>query len=214
MNIFTILLSLIMLAVLFVAGVAVLIACFKRRWKMAGVIAAIPAAGFAFISLCREMNDPYVRRPVTEEEVVGTYHLSDEAGLGLEGYKRLQRMGYTDFTGEITFTADGLFRASRIPACCVHGFDETTYPFTGGYFDLDGRWKIQQDGSSWKVWLEHAGHQLRDVPTSSDPAIVRERNCPEGAVNLVKGKPLSIAFEVFNGDFDDIVFSRTSLKIP
>ena len=140
-------------------------------------------------------------------DVVGTYTLAPSSR------DRLGRMGYKSFTGHVTLNPDGSFTAGQVPACCVHGWDESTYPFSGGYYSLSGSWKVAKSSAVYVVRLTLASTHLADKPVISGSSELKDRDAPNQLdIHLMKGSPLSLGFAVFNGDFDDIVFSKLNEK--
>lgn len=155
---------------------------------------------------CRFNLAGYALKEPTAADLVGSYRLNLSHSEG-----RLRRMGYRSFGGEITLKADGSFAASDLPACCVHGWDETVYPFSGGYYSLSGTWKISKESDVYVVSLELAAARMTEPPVTSNPDVPRDAPS-ELKVNLIEGHPLDLGFPIFNGDFDDVVFARNSNK--
>jgi hypothetical protein len=197
---------------LIVGFVAALIAAFMKHWKLAkwfliGTFAT-PLVIFGllcFLSLW--LGDLYVNRPVKTAELVGTYHIDL-----FKSQHRLQKMGYKLFTGEITLSPDGKFTAIHLPACCISDQDEEI-PSTGGYYNLTGSWEVRpssQIGSvTYEVHLSFlkavlSGNTVENQLIASEPN--NEPN--ELHVNLLNRTPIALGFSIFNGDFDDILFSR------
>ena len=213
MNIFVILFVLGVLGWFVIGTLAVFIAFFARQMKLAAWLTGITLGGVVvFVGgwvLLAWFTDPYVRHSVPPGDVIGNYQLNQN------GAEAVQHMGYTEFDARIELKADGSFVASHIPACCVHGQDESAYPFSGGYYTLAGHWEIgtpyRSDVEQVQLTLSRADLQGQkpDLPTE----LVKERVAPgELSADLLKGKPLKLGFEVFNGDFDPIVFERVKGK--
>jgi hypothetical protein len=154
------------------------------------------------------LGDPYVRHAVPPSDVVGSYELKPNGS-----WKGVQHMGYTDLNARIELKADGSFEATHLPACCVHGMDESSYPFSGGYYTLAGHWKLGTSYNSdvYQVQLTLSQADLRGQKPDLPPELVKERTAPgELSANLIKGRPFALGFQVFNGDFDPIVFTRAN----
>jgi hypothetical protein len=118
-------------------------------------------------------------------------------------------MGYKSFTGQITLNSDGSFTATNLPACCVHGWDESSYPFSGGLYSLSGTWKTTKSSAVYVVRLTLSGAHMTEPPATTNATVLKDRNAPaELEVHLIKGNPLSLGFSIFNGDFDNVVFSK------
>ena len=156
---------------------------------------------------CRFNLWGHLQEKPTTREVTGTYRL-DLA----QSKERLQKMGYDQFDGWITLAQDGGFTAEQIPACCVHGWDETTYPFSGGYYRLSGTWEIVKTEAVYDVRLTLYRADLRGESPSYDKSSPDNRYSPREApqelkVSILEGRPLYLGFAVFNGDFDHVIFS-------
>jgi hypothetical protein len=121
-------------------------------------------------------------------------------------------MGYGNFEGEITLNPEGTFAATQIPACCIHGWDETTYPFSGGYYTMSGTWQVANQSDVYVVRLQLSTAQISDQPPKQARAVFQEsRAAPQSLdVHLMKGRSLRLGFSIFNGDFDDILFAKGS----
>ena len=118
-------------------------------------------------------------------------------------------MGYKNFNSQITLNSDGSFAATNLPACCVHGWDESSYPFSGGHYSLSGNWKIAQSSAIYVVELSLSAAHMTEPPVTTNATVLKDRDAPgELKVNLIKGNPISLGFSIFNGDFEDIVFSK------
>ena len=145
----------------------------------------------------------------TESELIGSYSLvkSDMAA------SPLIEMGYMDIDCRVNLNGDGSFEATRLPGCCIHGWDERTYPFTGGLYSMIGTWRIVKSSSVFDVELtinsitEHTGLKIED------PDLAKERK-PRATleVALIDGNPIDLGFHIFNGDFDQIRLVRQPSK--
>lgn len=139
-------------------------------------------------------------------EVVGTYELNqiDDAAVPLV------EMGYKDIEGVIELREDGTYRATGVPGCCVHGWDERTYPFTGGSYSFAGGWSIQKSEAVYEVVLRVESITELSGLTIADPELAQERT-PSAELNLtlIRGDPLDVGFDLYNGDFWPVRFTRT-----
>ena len=141
----------------------------------------------------------------TQAELVGSYRLqkADPAATPL------MEMGYTEIDCVVELNADGTYTASRLPGCCIHGWDESSYPFTGGLYSMKGNWTIVPTGSVYDIELtinsftEHTGLVI------ADSELAAERQ-PRSTlkVSLIRGAPIDLGFEVFNGDFWPVRLAR------
>jgi hypothetical protein len=158
------------------------------------------------VAACRYNLAGYLQEAPAATEIVGNYHLDLD-----KSQDRLRRMGYKNFTGQITLGSDGSFTATNLPACCVHGWDESTYPFSGGHYSLSGTWKIAKSSAVYVVSLTLSVATMTEPPVISDASVLKEdRKAPgELQLHLIKGNPLLLGFSIFNGDFDDVVFSKS-----
>lgn len=162
---------------------------------------------FGLYALLLWLGDPYVRHPVPDSDLTANYFLERP-----DTRARLTRMGYVNLTGSIWLKRDGSFEAQNIPACCVHGQDETAYPFSGGYYEMKGNWDtvVSRESKLRSIRLS-IRHSLRTGGTDKVMVGGREElRTPPGKMELplVANKPIAIAFRIFNGDFDNIIFSR------
>ncbi len=158
---------------------------------------------------CRFNSSGYLLEEPALADVVGNYSLDPSSR------DRLASMGYKNFAGHVTLNPDGSFTAEQVPACCVHGLDEAAYPFSGGYYSVSGTWKIAKSTTVYVVQLTLASSRLVDKPARSGASEPKNREAPgRFDVHLMKGGPLSLGFAIFNGDFDNIVFSKMSKRLP
>lgn len=141
----------------------------------------------------------------TKTELIGGYTLK----MGDDAAEALIKMGYTEIDGSIELKEDGTFSAKRIPGCGVHGWDERTYPFTGGLYSFCGTWSIVKNQTVYDVKLEisditeHTGLKIDDKEMS------RERTPPSSInLSLLRGNSIDVGFELFNGDFWPLQFKR------
>ncbi len=184
MNLVLILLGLIELGVLLVAGAVLLFACITRRWKLAAAVVALLVAGWFYL----DSGDLYVRHNVAAAEMVGEYHLDAE----LSRFP-LESMGYKELSGDLILLADGTFRGSHLPSCCLSGNEEKGGSPTDAYRSVTGTWTVGFDPKA-------GGATLGLV---ADDAKIRR------GANIVNDKGLGVDFEVFmSGDFYPVVFSR------
>ena len=155
---------------------------------------------------CRYNSFGYLQQEPAPLEIVGTYRLDLD-----RSQERLRRMGYTNFAGQITLRSDGRFTASDLPACCVHGWDESTWPFSGGHYRLAGTWTVVKSSAVYVVELTSSDATMTEPPVTADPNVLKDRQALSGIrLYLIRGEPLLLGFPIFSGDFDNIVFSRTA----
>jgi hypothetical protein len=151
---------------------------------------------------CRFNVAGYLQEEPAVADVVGSYALDPSSR------DHLGRMGYKSFAGRVTLNPDGSFVADQIPACCVHGRDETFYPFSGGYYGISGSWKVAKSSAVFVIHLTLVSTHVTDKPPPSGSPEPKDRDAPgQFDIHLMRGSPLSLGFPVFNGDFDDIAFS-------
>ena len=147
-----------------------------------------------------------LKKEPTSREVAGTYELTktDDAAAPLV------EMGYSDIQSVIELREDGTYRATGIPGCCVHGFDERTYPFTGGRYSFSGSWSIRKSQAVYEVALQVEAISELSGMTIADSDLAKERK-PHAELNLalIQGEPLDVAFDIFDGDFWPVRFTRT-----
>jgi len=202
MSIVYVLIMLAFWAVALLGLLGLLIACFTRKWTLALIIAAILAALVVYVVFKADENDPYIRQPVAVAELAGTYRPSPGANSSL------QRVGYKVLTGDIEFRSDGTFVATRLPSCCATGEAMAGSPSTE-YYDLSGTWETSRDESAAAIHFPEWKATLWRVSPSAVPVQINDR--PLGLpprINVIKGEPLSIAFQIFqNGDFYDLVYT-------
>lgn len=139
-------------------------------------------------------------------EAVGIYRLTS----GSASAKLLKQMGYHALDSTVSIKPDFTFTGRGVPACCLHGWDENAYPFTGGLYDIEGTWRVVKTQAVYALEftftkvVETTGRQI------ADPKLAKERFIPkEMNVSLIKGEePFTIGFDVFDGDFWPIGFDR------
>jgi len=202
MNIAGAILALYFLGAVLTGVVLIIVACVRRRWKVAVGTCIGLVVGVCVVAGLLTQESPYLHSPVTSESIDGTYRLNY--------VPRIRRMGYSNFAGEITLNPEGNFTATNIPACCIHGWDEITYPFSGGYYTMSGTWQVNKVSDDYVVQLHLSTAQISGQPTEQARAVFREsRAAPQTLdVHLMKGRPLALGFSIFNGDFDDILFTK------
>ena len=153
------------------------------------------------LAACRYNPSGYLQEKPSAIELIGTYNLDLP-----KSQERLRRMGYLSFTGTITLNSDGAFSATNLPACLVHGYDESAYPFSGGHYSLAGAWSVAKSSAVYVVKLAIASAQMTEGPSTNDG---KDRKAPaELNLHIIEGSPLLLGFSIFNGDFDDVVFSQ------
>ncbi|MEO7099281.1 MAG: hypothetical protein ABI162_07955 [Luteolibacter sp.] len=167
-------------------------------------------AACTLISACKSTRfnwyDRLAVKP-TEAELVGSYRLlkaDPDAAPLLE-------MGYTAIDCGVDLRQDRTFSAFRLPGCCLHGWDERMYPFTGGLYSMSGKWAIVKTEAVFEIELtietitEHTGL------TIANPERASERQPPSSRkVSLIQGSPIDLGFEVFNGDFWPVRLARVT----
>jgi len=191
-----------------VGVVALLVACFgKTRTAFQIFLFGVPGIFVALLGsvfLLMWLGDIYVRHPVAETEVIGIYVLSQSAKA------TLQKMGYRNLEGRLTLLADGRFEARDLPACCMHGQDERSNPFTGGYYNLSGTWKMEEFENCAAVELVPKEREFFDAHPNADPVLLKERQVHSSSTkaSVIKGKPFGLGFSIFDGEFFDLIFAR------
>lgn len=141
-------------------------------------------------------------------ELAGDYKLikGDPAAVPLV------EMGYAEINSSLELKADGTFLATGIPGCCVHGFDERTYPFTGGLYSFSGNWSVLKVQEVYDVRLVILEITERTGRTIGDTELEKERRSPSALdLALVRGAgdPVDVGFQIFNGDFWPLRFQKT-----
>lgn len=129
-----------LVGLLCVGLIMMIIACIAKKWRFAGYTLAAwvgVLGAFCLLMWVACYPDLYVREPPAPGELMGTYTLTDRWSVN-----HLNEMGYKVLDGQITLKPDMTFSASRIPACCVHGWDEISWGFSGGYYTLSGTWAL------------------------------------------------------------------------
>jgi len=192
MNIFTLALGLLMLGGAFHSLARLMISLATGSWKRCFKVWAAYSGSIGLICVLLWLGDSYERTSVTKQELVGTYKRSDDAK------QRLSRTGYNDFTGALNLNANGSCGGTRLPACCVHGDDESRSRFTGGYVSFNGTWEVEHVPDVFKVRLE-----LKNLTVEGGS---REGMYDSITLTILRGKPRRLAFLSFNGDFDDLVY--------
>lgn len=92
----------------------------ESRGRIFGSLAGVVGLIYSLLSL----GDPFVRKPIAIHQVTGIYSIDMDLSQA-----RLSLIGYGNLNDRI---ANGDFSGTQIPACCVHGLEELTYPFSGG----------------------------------------------------------------------------------
>lgn len=196
MNIFTLAFGLLMLGGAVHCLVRLLISLATGNWKHTLKVWAAYVGSIGLICLLLWLGDPYERTNVTPQELAGTYMISETAK------QRLSSTGYNDFTGDLTLNANGACSAIRLPACCVHGDDESHGRFRGGYVSFNGTWEVEHIADVFKVRLE-----LKNLTVDGGS---REGMYDSITLAVMRGHPRRLAFSIFNGDFDDLVYEPQS----
>lgn len=196
MNIFTLAFGLLMLGGAIHCLARLLISLATGNWKRTLRVWAAYVGSIGLICLLLWLGDPYERANVTQQELAGTYIISESAK------QRLSNTGYNDFTGTLTLKADGACSATRLPACCVHGDDESHGRFRGGYVSFNGSWEVEHIPDVFKVRLE-----LKNLNVDGGS---REGTYDSITLAVMRGHPRRLAFSIFNGDFDDLVYEPQS----
>jgi hypothetical protein len=209
-NLFYIFVGCLFLGVSLAGLFAVGIACLFKKWKLAGFIVAGTVAVLIAMNGIYYLIFPdiFVRTPVPDTAVIGTYQIDSSWADG-----KLAPMGYKDKSGSLTLNADKRFTANRLPAALIHGQDETVEPRSGGYYELAGTWEIRKsnrlNSELYVVELYIITAKITDQLPHLSPELVRDRQPHEYMeVDLIKGKPLALGFEVYDGDFEDVALVR------
>ena len=192
MNIFTLALGLMMIGGAIYCVVRLLMSLVTCEWKRTLKAWLVFFGSIGFVCLTMWLGDPYERTEVASHELAGTYKISEAAK------QRLARTGYSDFTGVLKLNTNGVCSATRLPACCIRGDDEDHSLFRGGYVSFNGTWEIEHISEVFKVRLE-----LRNLTVDEGS---REGMYDSITLTVMRGKPRNLAFHIFNGDFDDLVY--------
>ena len=167
----------------------------------------------AFISSCKSSSSRFnwhdrLSVMPTEAELVGSYRLlkaDPEAAPLIE-------MGYTAIDCGVDLKPDHTFSAFRLPGCCLHGWDERAYPFTGGLYSVSGKWAIVKTDAVFDIELTIESITEHTGLTISDPERASERKPPlSRKVSLIQGSPIDLGFEVFDGDFWPVRLARATV---
>lgn len=145
----------------------------------------------------------------TEAELAGSYKLvkTDAAAAPLID------MGYTAINSSVELRADGTFSAIKLPGCCLHGWDERSYPFTGGLYSIAGHWSIVKTDAVYDVELTVVTVTEHTNLAIDNPELAAERRPPSSLkVSLIRGSPIDLGFDVYNGDFWPVRFIRWTPK--
>lgn len=192
MNIFTLAFGLLMLGGAVHCLARLLISFVTGNWKRTLKVWTAYAGSLGLVCIMLWLGDPYERTGVTPHELVGSYRISEAAK------QRLSATGYADFSGLLTLNSNGSCSATRLPACCVHGDDEAHGRFRGGYVSFNGTWEIEHVPDVFKVRME-----LRNLTVAEGS---REGMYDSITLTIMRGQPRRLAFSIFNGDFDDLVY--------
>jgi hypothetical protein len=149
------------------------------------------------------------------KDVEGVYVLNKN-----QSAKLLSRMGYFDFNGRITLFSGGYFSATQIPACIIHGYDESVYSYEGigssvygGYYDASGSWCIvkKSDGCFVRLCIKNAllNKSLDRVKTPLSNRIRLNNSLMVNHRLLKNGDVFILEFLIFNGDFEKIYFFKS-----
>lgn len=143
-------------------------------------------------------------KPPVQADLVGSYKLTEWSS------KYVGKMGYSQFDGTITLHNDWTYSAVNIPATCVHGLDENTYAFSGGYYAFSGNWSVAKSSAVYVVKLTLDMVHSTGVPSEAELKQIDPQRTVFNSmqVHIMKGTPYSLGFPVFNGDFFEIEFSR------
>lgn len=192
MNIFSLAIGLLMIGGTLFCLVALLTSLVTGRWRQTLTIWGFFGSLMALYVLMIWLGDQYERSSVHRDDLVGTYRITKAAE------NKLSEAGYEDFTGTLTLLQDGTCVGRRLPACCVHGDDERHSKFRGGYVSFGGEWALERTPNLFEVRLEMRGLKVEGGPDDDmfDTIILY----------VMKGQPRGLAFSIFNGDFEDLVY--------
>jgi len=178
---------------------------------MSALLRVLPL--LALLASCdnrHNLHGHLVKEPAPAE-IAGLYRL----GPGSPDQAALKEMGYQTIDSTVTLRSDFTFSATAVPGCCVHGWDERVYPFSGGIFEFSGTWKIAKEGTTYGVALEIenlTGQGEKELSTADERI---ERKPPSSLhVDLMEGSPMDLGFSIFNGDFVHISYIRAPEVAP
>lgn len=173
----------------------------KRWFRILPVVAALASCDDRY-----NLHGHLVKEP-SPADIAGTYRF--DSGSPDQG--ALKEMGYKAIDSTLTLKPDFTFTTTGVPGCCVHGWDERTYPFTGGVFEFSGTWRVSKSGTTYGVGLDitkMTGEAEKELSTA-DPAT--ERKPPSSLhADLLEDTPIAVGFRIFDGDFGHIAYRKAS----
>lgn len=180
-----------------------------RAIKKKNRIGLILSSGILLLLLYQMFLSPFndfglLTRKPDPADLVADYKLDEGWG------EYVAKMGYKNLNGEIKLHPDFSYEAKGIPACCVHGEDENSYPFSGGYYSFSGKWSITKSSAVYTVDLSILQISGEEVPSDVELEKYSPSRVPPSSIELhiMKGRPLSVGFSIFNGDFFEVEFAR------
>jgi len=200
LGVVAVLVTVLVLSIVYRSKVGVAVSC------LGVVVSGLPLLYILHWTLISPFNMwGLLKREPAASELVAEYRLDPGWSSSY-----ISAMGYKNLSGSITLSGDSTFAAKDIPACCVHGEDENRRPFSGGYYFLSGTWKISKSSAVYVIDLSISAIAGEGVPSDAELNRFFISRVPRKNLQLriMKGKPLSVGFAVFNGDFDYIQFSR------
>lgn len=153
--------------------------------------------------------------------IEGVYVLADGSSEEL-----LSRMGYRDCDGRIILRKGGLFDATRIPACMIHGYDESVYSYEdiersvyGGYYDALGSWCLVKKSDGCFVELDMDYALLNETLDCVKVPLSKRSRLNDGSLGyehrlLRDGDAFVLEFLIFNGDFEKVYFLKSGAAEP
>lgn len=169
----------------------------------------LPTLAVAAVSCDPERQpDRTLSAQPTMAELAGLYQLT----AGETAAAPLVEMGYTDIDGSVELRPDGTFLGTKIPGCCLHGYDERVFPFTGGLYTVSGDWTIHEADSSFTIgWEIDEVSELTHL-VIDDSELAKKRTPPTSVqVSVIRAEPLELGFKLFDGAQWPVVFSRTRM---
>ena len=189
------------------AGMAVIFyAFFKQKWLLAIVTFVCLLGVFGAVTAYIAHTDSYLKATPTTDKLAGTYAILDPATK-----EHLTEMGYKDLSGKILLDPKGTFNASQIPACCLQQDPSDKSHPPVAYYHLAGTWKLEQ---SYAIYVLHLTLSTEEISSpdhsTAAPTSQTEPTPPpkELEIHLINSTPLSLGLAVFNGEFENLVFTK------
>jgi len=185
------------------AGMAVIFyAFFKQKWVLAIVTFLCLLGVFGAVTVYIAHSDSYLKNTPTTDKLAGTYAILSPATK-----EHLTEMGYKDLSGKITLNPKGTFTASQIPACCLQQDPSDKSHPPVAYYRLAGTWKLEQ---SYAIYVLHLTLNTVEISNPDHPTAqaVSTHSPQDLEIHLINSTPLSLGLAVFNGEFENLVFTK------